>query len=37
MKKDADEPRGTVIANSTDYGCGCTVVTPRTCNIEICG
>lgn len=37
MEKDDDEPRGTVIANSTVFGCGPTVVYPRTCNVDICG
>jgi hypothetical protein len=32
-----DDSRGTVIANSTIYGCGITVVAPRTCNPDICG
>lgn len=37
MERDDDAPRGTVIANSTIFGCGQTVVVPRTCNLDVCG
>lgn len=36
MEKEADETRGTVIANSTIFGCGYTYSYPRTCNPDIC-
>lgn len=37
MEKDGDESRGTVIANSTVFGCGNTYTFPRTCNPDLCG
>lgn len=36
MERDEDESRGTVIANSTIFGCGQTYTFPRTCNPDIC-
>jgi hypothetical protein len=36
MEKDGDESRGTVIANSTVFGCGYTYTFPSTCNPDIC-
>jgi hypothetical protein len=36
METDGDNSRGTVIANSTIFGCGYTYSYPRTCNPDVC-